>query len=154
MPDDETTDEDMVPRSHIRDLEAKAKRADALERDLAFAQALGPTTDPKLDYFRRGYEGDLTAEAIRRAAETAGFLTQPTTAPLQQTVDVVPPPTDAQDRIASASVGAGNPAPADFYAELSKCRNVDDVMELCGRTRYPPGHEWAGRLMVTERNEQ
>lgn len=45
-----------------------------LKRELAFAKAGLPMDDPKLKYFVKGYEGEMSAEAIREAALEAGFL--------------------------------------------------------------------------------
>ena len=68
-------------RSEIRALEKKATkaeeaeaRASAAERKLAFAEAGISLTDPKLSYFVKGYDGELTAEAIQAEAAKAGFL--------------------------------------------------------------------------------
>lgn len=44
------------------------------KRELAFARAGISMDDPKLKYFVRGYDGEMTAEAIRQAALEAGFL--------------------------------------------------------------------------------
>lgn len=45
-----------------------------LKRELAFAKAGLAMDDPKLKYFVKGYDGEMTAEAIREAALEAGFL--------------------------------------------------------------------------------
>lgn len=45
-----------------------------LKRELAFAKAGLALDDPKLKYFVKGYDGEMTAEAIREAASEAGFL--------------------------------------------------------------------------------
>lgn len=45
-----------------------------LRRELAFAKAGLPMDDPKLKYFVKGYDGELSADAIREAALEAGFL--------------------------------------------------------------------------------
>ena len=45
-----------------------------VKRELAFAKAGLSMDDPKLKYFVRGYDGEMTAEAIRQAALEAGFL--------------------------------------------------------------------------------
>jgi hypothetical protein len=44
------------------------------KRELAFIKAGINPDDPKMRYFIKGYEGDLTAEAVREAALEAGFL--------------------------------------------------------------------------------
>ena len=68
----------------FKNLRAKAKKADTLERenttlkrDLAFVKAGIPMDDPKVSYFVRGYEGDLEPDAIRNAAMEAGFISMP-----------------------------------------------------------------------------
>jgi hypothetical protein len=65
----------------IRSLRAAAKGKKQLEqelaelkRELAFAKAGLPMNDPKMNYFIKGYDGELSAEAIRQAALEAGFL--------------------------------------------------------------------------------
>ena len=45
-----------------------------IKRELAFAKAGLPMNDPRMNYFVKGYDGDMTAEAIREAAMEAGFL--------------------------------------------------------------------------------
>ena len=46
----------------------------ALRRELAFAKAGLPLDDPRMNYFIKGYEGELQAEAIRQAAMDSGFI--------------------------------------------------------------------------------
>lgn len=57
--------------------EAKAKLA-VLERQQAFADA-GIPQGGMAEYFRKGYEGDLTSDAIKAAATAAGLATAPPT---------------------------------------------------------------------------
>jgi hypothetical protein len=45
-----------------------------LKRELAFAKAGLPMNDPKMNYFIKGYDGEMSAAAIREAALEAGFL--------------------------------------------------------------------------------
>ena len=45
-----------------------------LKRELAFAKAGLSLEDPKMKYFVKGYDGEMTAEAIREAALESGFL--------------------------------------------------------------------------------
>lgn len=105
-----------------------------LKRTLAFAQAGIPLdSDNKIaGYFIKGYDGDLTPEAIKAAATEAGILGAPTPPPAtQQDQSPQPPQPDqsfmtaaeiatlqmqteiaAQQRVAQAGDGA-MPAPAD-----------------------------------------
>jgi len=83
----------------------KAENA-RIKRELAFAKAGIPLNDAKMNYFVKGYEGDLEPEAIREAAIEAGFLiTQD--APQEQASDPgVEAAAQAQQRVMAASAGA------------------------------------------------
>jgi hypothetical protein len=77
--DDDQPEEPRGLRKQIEEQAAKAReaeaRAAAAERELAFAKAGLPLSDPKMTYFVKGYDGDLSPDAIKAAAEAAGFLT-------------------------------------------------------------------------------
>lgn len=148
--DDNDDSSDNDGREELRELRAAAKRAKTLEAELAtlqreqaFSRALGPAldSDPRLDYFRRGYEGEMTAEAIRTAATQAGFLNEP-----QQQSSPSQPDLSAHSRIADASRGAGSPAPPDALAAIKAANSPDEVlaiMEAIGRAtvRNRPGDD-------------
>jgi hypothetical protein len=80
-PDDGDQDEP-TPRDLRQQLAQRAREADELraqlesvKRDAEFTKALGGDADaPWVKYFRSGYDGDVNAEAIRKAAGEAGFL--------------------------------------------------------------------------------
>jgi hypothetical protein len=93
----------------FKNLRAKAKRADALEREntqmkreLAFTKAGIPMDDPKVGYFVKGYDGELDPSAIRSAAEEAGFIQ----APVQQEDPAVQQAQRGQQRVMQAASGA------------------------------------------------
>ena len=71
------------------------------KRLLAFARAGIDPDDPKMRYFVKGYDGELTAEAVREAAAEAGFLAPAPSSNAQQASVAA-----AQDRIVNASAGA------------------------------------------------
>ena len=103
-----------VPRDVWKDMERKAKERDeigkqleAANRRLAFADAGINTSDPKLSYFVRGYDGDLTPEAIRTAAAEAGFIDPP--APEVPTEEL-----RAHDRVTQAAAGANTAVNEDI----------------------------------------
>lgn len=86
MSDDLDFEEETPENPNIRQLREQAKRgreaesrAEAAERELAFARAGLDLSDSRMGYFVRGYDGDLTREAIREAAERDGFLNPPKT---------------------------------------------------------------------------
>lgn len=116
------------PENHdMKQLRAKARatddakaEADALRRELAFSKAGIDPDDPRQGYFVRGYNGDLTATAIKEAAEAAGFLGQANTSEPQGMSEA------ERQAFATSSqaAAAGNPeAPVeDIYADF---RNKD-----------------------------
>lgn len=94
----------------LKNLRAAANRAKKLEtelnqmkRQMAFYQAGIPQDDPRMQYFIKGYDGELDAEAIRTAATEAGFLN------VEQPAQSAPeenPVATAEQRVMAASAGA------------------------------------------------
>jgi hypothetical protein len=132
--------QDLVPRSHIRQLEAQAKEAKELkerltsmERENAFAKAIGTGTgEPWFEYFQAGYKGELTTEAIRQAVTDAGFAKAP--------AETIPPPSAdnpadlaAHQRLAQAQAGAAPPPPFDPAAEIAKATSQEEVLAIIAR---------------------
>lgn len=70
------------------------------KRELAFIKAGINPDDPKMRYFVKGYEGDLTADAVRAAALEAGFLASQDRSEQAQAVQ------SAQERVMTAAAGA------------------------------------------------
>ena len=110
MPDPDETNDDLnegqISVDDLRALRKAAKERDDLaarmaqqERELAFAKAKLDLDDPKIKYFVKAYDGELTPEAIRTQAEADGFLEARRQATQQ---DVA-----TQHRIANASAGSG-----------------------------------------------
>lgn len=141
MSDDEYTDEGeerviTISRDQIRSLEAKAKRAEdaesraeSAERELAFAQAGINPNDTKLSYFRKGYEGDVTAEAIRAAAIEAGFLSDPDAVPAEEVA--------AQRRMTAISTDAAAVTTDDLNEQIKAATTSDEVMRLVREAGLP-----------------
>jgi len=69
--------------------QAQAEAA-AAKREAAFLRAGINPDDTRLSYFVKGYDGDLTADAIKSAAVEAGFIAPPPPDPqqVQQQQDV------------------------------------------------------------------
>jgi len=82
-----------------------AKELEMLRKELAFYKAGISMDDPKMRYFVKGYEGEMTAEAIREAALEAGFIASQTQeeVPTEQQQQAF----SAQQRVMAASAGAG-----------------------------------------------
>lgn len=101
---DESNDIRSLRRAANSAKKLKAELAQ-LKREVAFAKAGLPLDDPRMNYFVKGYEGELEPEAIREAATTAGFLTA-----AQQNEAVQNAQTQAaavaEQRVMAASAGA------------------------------------------------
>lgn len=115
-----------LKRDQIRQLEKQAKtaseataRAEAAERKLAFAEAGLSLSDPKMAYFVKGYDGEMTAEAITEAATTAGFLGAPA---VPATVAADDAEAEALARNADVSAYGGAP-PAGTEAAVDRLVN-------------------------------
>lgn len=81
--DDQSNEPPQNPvRARMKQLEKEAKelRRQVAEfsqasREMNFMKAGIATDDPKFKYFLKGYDGDLSPEAIRQAAEEAQLIT-------------------------------------------------------------------------------
>jgi hypothetical protein len=140
LPDDDLQDDDTTePQTEsddIRQLRKKAKKADALEAELTTLKREKEFTRAGLDpdnaqhrYFMRGYDGDLSAEAIKAEAQSAGFLEAPAT-------QVPAEEQETQARISAASAGAAVQPEKDWDAELRGARTeaeFDSIYRQSGR---------------------
>lgn len=109
--DDVETDDDGMDapeETSPRGLRRAANKSKKLEqeladarRELAFTKAGINPDDPKMRYFVKGYDGDMTAEAVRQAALEAGFIaSQQGPDPQQQAIQA------SQQRVMTAAAGA------------------------------------------------
>ena len=122
-----------------RDLEAKAKRADELEAQVQQMQRKEVFRDAGLDpsnkmteYFMKGYEGELSVEAIQAEAQSAGLsnvVSQVNTANLEQQAQFMEQ-VEAERRIAEASDDAGPVADPQFESLIRETKNVDELRQL------------------------
>lgn len=112
----EQNDETNVEIKGLREAASRAKTLESensqLRRDLAFYQAgINPEADARLTYFIKGYDGELTKDAIVEAAKQAGFISEPAPDPKQQQG------LQAQQRI-SAVAASSQATPPDAEASL------------------------------------
>lgn len=135
--DDQDDGTDLVPRAHIRTLEEKARRADELaaqveklERENVFSTALAGIDHPGLTYFKDGYKGDLTPEAIRQAAVEAGFGQREPEIGDTKAAPPQAPDLAAHQRMAAAQAGAAPPPPFDPIEAMAKANSPEEVMDI------------------------
>ena len=122
-----------------RELEAKAKRADELEAQVQQMQRKEVFRDAGLDpsnkmteYFMKGYEGELSVEAIQAEAQSAGLsnvVSQVNTANLEQQAQFMEQ-VEAERRIAEAGDDAGPVADPQFESLIRQTNNEDELRQL------------------------
>ena len=132
--EDQATRKDPV-RARMRELEqqvkafeAKAKEAEAAQRELAFVKAGVNPDSAAAKYFVKGYDGELTPEAIRAAAEEANLVSseKKEVAGEQQ----------AWNRVAQASrAGETSEPPVDYTQRLNNAKSSDEVMAIIAQAR-------------------
>ena len=132
--EDQATRKDPV-RAQLRKVEqqlqvaeAKAKEAEAAQRELAFVKAGVNPDSAAAKYFVKGYDGELTPEAIRAAAEEANLVSsEKKEAAVEQ---------QAWNRVAQASrAGETSEAPVDYVQRFNNTKSADEVMALIAQAR-------------------
>lgn len=109
-------------------LEAQAKETEGARRELAFVKAGVDPDSAAAKYFVKGYDGELTAEAIRAAAEEASLI------PSQK--KEVAAEQQAWNRVAQASrAGETSDVPVDYTQRLNNANSADEVMALLAQAR-------------------
>lgn len=109
-------------------LEAQAKEAEAAKRELAFVKAGVDPDSAAAKYFVKGYDGELTVEAIRVAAEEASLI------PSQK--KEVAAEQQAWNRVAQASrAGETSDAPVDYSQRINNAKSSEEVMALLAQAR-------------------
>lgn len=122
-------------RAHVRKLEAENKayreklaEAEEAKRELNFVKAGVDPTNPKYKYFVKGYDGDLSPEAIRQAAEEASLL------PSQN--GEMASEQQSWNRVAQAAkAGQTSEPPVDYAQRISQAKSADEVMQLIAQAR-------------------
>ena len=122
-----------------RELEARAARADELEAQIQQMQRKEVFRDAGLDpsnrmteYFMKGYEGELTVEAIQAEATSTGLtslVSQENTTNLGQQAQFAEQ-VEAERRIAEASDDAGPVADPQFESLIRQTTNADELRQL------------------------
>ena len=122
-------------RAHLRKLEAENKRKDeelaalkSAQRELVFLKAGINPDDPKAKYFVKGYDGEMTVEAIRQAAEEASYI------PSQR--KEIEQDAQAFGRLNRAATHGETSEPVVDYAEkIRKAKSPDEVMQILAQAR-------------------
>ena len=108
-----------------KELEAKLLEATEAQKKLAFVEAGVDINAHASRYFVKGYDGEMTAEAIRQAAQEVNLIagTQPE-AEVQAEQKV-------WDRVSKAkSFGEASEPEVDWETKIRNTKNQDEVMQL------------------------
>lgn len=104
--------------------------AEAIKRENAFMKAGIPMDDPMAKYFVKGYDGEISAEAIRAAAQEANLI--------QKAADDAKAKSevDAWNRISRAQRAGETSEPvADWNAKLNQARSEQEVLQILAQAR-------------------
>ena len=128
-----------------RELEARAARADELEAQVQQMQRKEVFRDAGLDpsnkmteYFMKGYEGELSVEAIKAEAQSAGLsnvVSQVNTANLEQQAQFMEQ-VEAERRIAEAGDDAGPVTDPQFDSLIKQTTNAAELTQLLESTGF------------------
>ncbi len=126
-------------RSHLKKLEQENKElrqlkadAEAAKKKLAFVEAGVDLSSPVAEYFVKGYDGEISADAIKSAASKLNLT--PQSAPAPQAVQ--PAEQQAWNRMGNAArVGEVGEPQVDFAARIMNAKSEREVMELLSQAR-------------------
>ena len=105
--------------------EAKAKEFEGAARELNFVKAGVNTSDPGAKYFVKGYDGELSPEAIRVAAQEANLI------PASNGETVQASEQQAWSRVSEASrVGEKFEPTIDWTAKMASAKNEAELNQL------------------------
>jgi len=134
--EDETVSQESKPNWR-RDMEARAKAGDEavarlaqLEREVAFRDAGVDPANKQGQYFMKGYEGEMTVEAIRLEATELGLIGASASDTQEPSIDY-----EAERRISMAADDAGpvtNPELDALIARTSNEQELRDLLEANG----------------------
>ena len=115
--------------AELGEWKAKAQQASEAERKLAFVEAGIDPSLPVAKYFMKGYDGELSPEAIRQAAIEAQIISDRKAAQVQQ---------EAAAWSMTTQAAAGNTtgeAPVDIVTRISNAKSQQEVEMLLAEAR-------------------
>ena len=129
-------------RAQLRNLEAKNKELEAklleateAQRKLAFVEAGVDLNAPVSRYFVKAYDGEMTAEAIRQAAQEANLIG------VTQVKPDIQAEQNAWNRIQRASrASEQSDGPVDWNTKIQNAKNQDEVMQILAQANQAAQH--------------
>jgi hypothetical protein len=111
------------------ELRKQVAEAQSAQRELAFVKAGIDPLAPMAKYFVKGYEGDMTPDAIRQAAVEAQLISPP---------DSTPSADEAQAWQRTQKIAAGSQTaqpPVDWNRRISEARSPQEVDQILSEAR-------------------
>lgn len=130
--------EPRLSRSDLRKLREKARKHDemeqklqAMERKELFRDAGVNPSDAKFKYFVKGYDGEMTVEAIQKEAAEAGLITLEPENPKDEV--------EGHQKIDDAGAGAAPTGKVDALEKLkgSDAKSLDEFIEQARNAGIP-----------------
>jgi len=112
------------------ELKKQLAEAETVKREMAFIKAGVPMDNPVAKYFVKGYDGEVSPEAIRQAAEEANLIAK--AAENAQAKSEA----DAWNRITRAQRAGETSEPiVDWASKINQARNEQEVMQILAQAR-------------------
>lgn len=110
------------------ELKARADEASAAARKLAFVEAGVDLTSPAAKYFLKGYDGELSADAIREAAIEAQLIRD-------TRAEQVQAESKAWTKSTQLAAGAGSEPEMDWVTRINQAKSAQEVEMLLEQAR-------------------
>jgi hypothetical protein len=128
--DDDQPNETNPVRARMKQLEKENREykkmlmeAEQAKKELAFVKAGVDPADPKAKWFVKGYDGELSPEAIREAAEEAQIVT-----PQQQVQDVDKQAWQTSNKVAAGAESA--PEGPSWVKRINDAQSQEELMAV------------------------
>jgi hypothetical protein len=110
------------------ELKARADEAAAAARELAFVKAGVDPNLPVAKYFMKGYDGELTADAIREAALEAQIIRD-------TKADSIKQEASTWNRTNEIAAGSDAEPPVDILDRISRAKSPEEIERLLSEAR-------------------
>lgn len=137
--DDQEPEGISLSRDDLRALREKARAADEaqsrlaeLERKVLFSEAGIDLSSKSAQYFAKGYEGEMSVDAIKAEAQEVGLFRK------EQTRTQVPQEEMQMHRqMNSTTAGGDDPSTEDYAALIAGASSAQEVLEIATRFGVP-----------------
>ena len=141
--DDQEPEGISLSRDDLRALREKARAADdaqaklaELERKVMFSEAGIDLSTKNAQYFTKGYEGEMTVDAIKAEAEEMGLFKKEE----QQRQQIPQQEMQMHQQLNKTTQGGGDPSTEDYQALIASASSAEEVMQIATRFGVPTSY--------------